>query len=179
MTRCWGKKVAQMFPQLTPKNQQQFLHYLIFFKIAQKSAIFLDYFCKWNCCQELSKIVQFGHTGEQLDADIGSETVALSMKDFVQSWRHSIQEVDAPGSSDEFSKSYESTASGTGQYGPHSVYLIITAVPMQPAYTAKDQMGPFEETFVTRHLANCTYSMIDEISIPFLGYLPQVSSIHT
>ena len=46
---------------------------------------------------------------------------------------------------------------------------------MQPAYSLKDQTGPFEETFVTRHLANCTYSMVDEASIPFLGYLPQVS----
>jgi hypothetical protein len=45
---------------------------------------------------------------------------------------------------------------------------------MQPAYTTKDQKGPFEETFVTRHLANCTYSMVDEASIPFIGYLPQV-----
>ena len=28
-------------------------------------------------------------------------------------------------------------------------------------------------TFVTRHQASCTYSMVEEAAIPFLGYLPQ------
>ena len=37
------------------KYPQQFLHYLIFFKMAQKSTIFLGYFCKQICCQELLK----------------------------------------------------------------------------------------------------------------------------
>ena len=50
------------------------------------------------------------------------------------------QEIDAPGSSDDFSKSPESTSSVSGQYGPHSVYLIITAIPMQPAYSTNDQV---------------------------------------
>ena len=32
------------------------------FKVAQLSTIFWGYFCKQICCQELSKIAQYGHT---------------------------------------------------------------------------------------------------------------------
>ena len=47
---------------------------------------------------------------------------------------------------------------------------------MRSAYSFPEQTGPFrfgDGTFVTRHLASCTYSMVEEAAIPFLGYLPQ------
>ena len=47
---------------------------------------------------------------------------------------------------------------------------------MRSAYSFADQTGQFrfgDGTFVTRHLAACTYSMVEEAAIPFLGYLPQ------
>ena len=40
-----------------------FIHKLIYFKIARKTPIFLGYFCKQICWQELSKVAQSGHTG--------------------------------------------------------------------------------------------------------------------
>ena len=62
VTRFWGKKLPKCFHKLPKKYPQRFLHELIFFKIAQKSTIFLGYFCKQICCRELSKIAQSGHT---------------------------------------------------------------------------------------------------------------------
>ena len=56
----------------------------------------------------------------------------------------------------------------------HSICLIITAIPLVPAYTEREQEGPFEGLFVTRHSGDCTYSMVEESAIPFTGYLPQV-----
>ena len=37
----------------------------MFFKVSQKSTIFLGYFFERICCQELSKIAQSGHTGNK------------------------------------------------------------------------------------------------------------------
>ena len=51
VTRCWSKKVAQLFPKVVLK--QEFLRNFIFFKLAQKSSIFLGYFCWQICSQEL------------------------------------------------------------------------------------------------------------------------------
>ena len=55
VTRCWIKKVAQMFSKVA-LIFTAFLHELIFYKISQKSTIFSGYFWGWICCQELSKI---------------------------------------------------------------------------------------------------------------------------
>lgn len=58
--------------------------------------------------------------------------------------------------------------------GLQSVCLVITAVPIRSAYSEPNQSGPFTKgIFVTRHLATCTYSMMEDAAIPFLGYLPQ------
>ena len=56
------KKLPKCFQKLPKKYPQQFVHYLIFFKTAQKSKIFLGYFWEQICCQELLKIAQSGHT---------------------------------------------------------------------------------------------------------------------
>ena len=45
---------------------RQLLHWLIFFKIAQKSSIFLGYFCKRIICRNLSKIAHSGHTDQDV-----------------------------------------------------------------------------------------------------------------
>ncbi len=54
-----------------------------------------------------------------------------------------------------------------------SFCLIITAVPVSSGYSMVDQSNPENASFVTRHLANCCFSMVDEAAIPYLGYLPQ------
>lgn len=63
---------------------------------------------------------------------------------------------------------------GENKYGIHSVCLIISAIPVESAYSCPDQNGPFQGYFVTRHSASCEFIMADESAIPFLGYLPQV-----
>ena len=52
-----------MFPKVAKIISTAVLHLLIFFKIAQKSPIFMGYFCRQICCTERSKIAQSGHTG--------------------------------------------------------------------------------------------------------------------
>ena len=56
-------KCLQKFPK---QCLQQFLHEVIFFKIALKSPILLGYFCKQICCQEVSKLAKSGHTEQKL-----------------------------------------------------------------------------------------------------------------
>lgn len=68
-------------------------------------------------------------------------------------------------------------ANASVKYGMESVCLIITAIPLQPVYTIHDQQGPFKGMFMTRHSANCSFSMVEEGAIPFTGYLPQVIMI--
>ena len=55
VTKCWSKKLTKYYPW-------QFKHNSIYFKRAQKSQIFLGYFFKQICWQELSKIAQSDHT---------------------------------------------------------------------------------------------------------------------
>ncbi len=37
------------------------------------------------------------------------------------------------------------------------------------------QEGPFGDVLMTRHSANCLFSMVEEAAIPYTGYLPQVT----
>ena len=61
-----------------------------------------------------------------------------------------------------------------GELGLQSVCLIIAAVPIVSAYTQPDQvLPPGGAVFITRHSAAGTFTKVDEIAIPFLGYLPQ------
>ena len=62
VTRCWSYKVAQMLRKVAQNVATAVLHKVIFYKIAQKSPIFLGYFCKQIWCQEFLKIAQSGHT---------------------------------------------------------------------------------------------------------------------
>ena len=62
------QKVAQMFPKVTKKQPQQFLHLSEVFKLAQKVTNNLGYFWKKFSHQELSKIAKFGHTDNSLPA---------------------------------------------------------------------------------------------------------------
>ena len=64
-------------------------------------------------------------------------------------------------------------ASG-GESGLQSVCLIIAAVPIVSAYTQPDQvLPPGGAIFITRHSAASIFTKVDEIAIPYLGYLPQ------
>ena len=69
VTICWGKKLPKCFHKLPKKYPSQFLHQIIYYKIAQKSTIFLGYFCEQISYQELSKIAQSGHTGTYLPSN--------------------------------------------------------------------------------------------------------------
>ncbi len=85
--------------------------------------------------------------------------------------------------------SHSSSSGCNKSYGLHSVCLIITAMPVESAFCAAQDNtacatgattsgggggGPYEGIFVTRHTADCTFSMVEEAAIPFTGYLPQV-----
>ena len=63
----------------------------IFFKIAKKSPIFLVYFCKQICWQELSKIAQSGHTARDK-----IKPKLLESFDAYQWFNHSLQNVFPP-----------------------------------------------------------------------------------
>jgi len=61
---------------------------------------------------------------------------------------------------------------------PQSIYLFITAIPIRSAYSEPFEEGPVKlETgqtgFISKHTAECKFSMFDEFSISYLGYLPQ------
>ena len=56
-------KSCQIFPKSWPKSKHSSLTYnCSVFKIAQKVAKFLGYFCMKICHQDPSKIAQSGHT---------------------------------------------------------------------------------------------------------------------
>lgn len=78
------------------------------------------------------------------------------------------------GSRSPKSGSVVEVASGGTELGLQSVCLIIAAVPIVSAYTQPDQvLPPGGAVFITRHSAAGTFTKVDEIAIPFLGYLPQ------
>jgi len=61
---------------------------------------------------------------------------------------------------------------------PQSIYLFITAIPIMSAYSEPFEEGPVklgtgQTGFITKHNAECKFSMLDEFSISYLGYLPQ------
>ena len=55
LTRYWIKKVTQMFPKVPCIISTAVFTLIDLFKIAQKSTIFLGYFCKQICCHVLLK----------------------------------------------------------------------------------------------------------------------------
>ena len=63
VTRCWIKKIAQLFPKIAYIISKAVSTLFHLFQKAQKSTILSGYFCGQICCQELSKIAQSGHTG--------------------------------------------------------------------------------------------------------------------
>jgi len=61
---------------------------------------------------------------------------------------------------------------------PQSIYLFITAIPIRSAYSEPFEEGPVklgtgQTGFVSKHTSECKFSMFDEFSISYLGYLPQ------
>lgn len=71
-------------------------------------------------------------------------------------------------------KSPESSNHSLNEMGLQSVCLIIAATPLTSAYTQGDQETPgLGGPFITRHSAAGKYTKVDEIAIPYLGYLPQ------
>eukprot|EP00092_Neocalanus_flemingeri_P023959 GFUD01025990.1.p1 GENE.GFUD01025990.1~~GFUD01025990.1.p1 ORF type:complete len:1325 (+),score=327.53 GFUD01025990.1:258-4232(+) len=61
---------------------------------------------------------------------------------------------------------------------PQSIYLFITAIPIRSAYSEPFEEGPVklctgQTGFISKHNAECKFSMFDEYSISYLGYLPQ------
>ena len=61
--QIWRKNIAQNFSKSCPnKCHSSFNMKWYFTKKPKKSPMFLGYFCKQICCQQLSKIAQSGHT---------------------------------------------------------------------------------------------------------------------
>lgn len=62
-------------------------------------------------------------------------------------------------------------------FGHQNTCLFITAAPMNSAYISPNEAGPVsykgQSSFITKHGPTCTFSLVEESSIPFLGYLPQ------
>ena len=50
-----------MFHKVAQIDTKAVFTKVILFKISQKAPIFLGYFCKQICCQELQQIAQSGH----------------------------------------------------------------------------------------------------------------------
>ena len=61
-----GIKSSSFFQFVPQSSFKSFYLKVTFFKIAQKVAEYLGYFCEKNCCQGLSEIVQSGHTATYL-----------------------------------------------------------------------------------------------------------------
>ena len=58
------------------------------------------------------------------------------------------------------------------------IYLFITAIPLQPAYTTSNQEGPIklksgQDFFISKFSSSCLFTYLDENSISFLGHFPQ------
>jgi len=56
--------------------------------------------------------------------------------------------------------------------------LFITAIPLQSAYTTPNEEGPItpnsgQEWFTSKNSVDCIFTVLDENSVPFLGYFPQ------
>eukprot|EP00090_Calanus_glacialis_P014686 TRINITY_DN23529_c0_g1_i1.p1 TRINITY_DN23529_c0_g1~~TRINITY_DN23529_c0_g1_i1.p1 ORF type:complete len:1323 (-),score=302.40 TRINITY_DN23529_c0_g1_i1:347-4315(-) len=71
-----------------------------------------------------------------------------------------------------------SSTSNKNDVAPQSIYLFITAIPIRSAYSEPFEEGPVklgtgQTGFISKHTAECKFSMFDEFSISYLGYLPQ------
>ena len=63
VTRCWIKKVAQMFSKVAQIISSAVFTSIDLFQNSPKVNNLLGYFFERICCQELPKIAQSGHTG--------------------------------------------------------------------------------------------------------------------
>ena len=59
-----------------------------------------------------------------------------------------------------------------------SIYIFITAIPLQQAYTTPNQEGPIklkngQDFFISKHSSSCLFTFLDENSILFWGHFPQ------
>ena len=63
VTRCWIKKIAQMFSKVALIISIAVFILIDRFQKSPKVNNIFGYFWVWICCQELLKIVQSGHTG--------------------------------------------------------------------------------------------------------------------
>jgi len=72
----------------------------------------------------------------------------------------------------------ESTEEQSENASDLGIYLFITAIPLQSAYSTPAEEGPVkakksgQSVFVTKHSASCVFTSLDEMSVTFLGHFP-------